>query len=276
MGDTHRVITPENIELQYNIAGIGSRFLAIAIDTLLQGLIYSGVLLIARVFVEDFSNHNITNIWDSMFAVTLLGVLFLIYVGYYLFLETIWNGQTIGKKLVHIRVRKEDGTNPSFWNILLRNIIRLIDFLPFLYAFGILVMFTNNKAKRLGDLAAGTIVVKELSGKKLAAFIDNSSPQNTRGEDLPYSNVRTRWQEAGLPSFDLLVKNMTKVDYQLLKSLEQRQQELDNFPTLAMDLLQQIIKRTSHNEVRLDLALAKIDLKETLLGLLVHYENTEV
>ena len=88
-------------------------------------------------------------------------ILTLLSGGYFIFFELLMRGQTPGKKSMKIRVIRDDGTPVTANEVLIRNILRIVDFLPFGYALGAVVMFPNPLAKRLGDLAAGTIVVKE-------------------------------------------------------------------------------------------------------------------
>ena len=177
MSDTYNVATPENVELDYEVAGIGSRFLAIAIDTVLQIVLGGAVVLVLVIFYgfgkEDFLK-NLPGIWEGILMGFLIFLSFLISFGYFIILEMVMNGQTLGKKILNIRVRKDLGNAPGFWDLLLRNLIRIVDTLPIFYGVGLVVMFMNKKAKRLGDYAAGTVVVKELPRKEIKKFFTGS------------------------------------------------------------------------------------------------------
>ena len=81
--------------------------------------------------------------------------------GYFILFEWLMRGQTPGKKALKIRVIRDDGTPATIHEVLVRNVLRLIDFLPFSYGVGAIVMFASRLSKRLGDIAAGTIVIKE-------------------------------------------------------------------------------------------------------------------
>jgi hypothetical protein len=94
-------------------------------------------------------------------AAVLAAAMALVSGGYFIFFELLMRGQTPGKKAMRIRVIRDDGTPVTASDVLVRNILRVVDFLPFAYALGAVVMFPNPLCKRLGDLAAGTIVVKE-------------------------------------------------------------------------------------------------------------------
>jgi hypothetical protein len=91
----------------------------------------------------------------------LIFLIFAVYWGYFTYLETVWNGQTPGKRLVKIRVIKADGRSINFFDAAVRNLIRIIDYLPSAYLVGMISMFIDSKNRRLGDFAAGTIVVHE-------------------------------------------------------------------------------------------------------------------
>lgn len=88
---------------------------------------------------------------------------FVILWGYFILFETVWNGQTPGKRVMKLRVIRVDGTPITLVEALIRNLARLIDFLPVTYGIGIVTMFINSQSRRLGDLAAGTLVVFDRS-----------------------------------------------------------------------------------------------------------------
>ncbi|HBF36629.1 MAG TPA: hypothetical protein DDW50_04845 [Firmicutes bacterium] len=231
MNDAVNIVTPENIELNYEIAGIGSRFLAIAIDTVIQWVLILGIFSSLSMLKLSSLQSKITNWRYSLAGALLVGLILVILIGYYIILETVMNGQTLGKKLVNIRVRHEAGYALSFWNVLLRNVIRMIDFLPFCYGIGVFTMFFNKKAKRLGDYAAGTIVIKELSRRKIKDFLEQQSAVIV----VPFEqSMRIREQ---YPMLSTILLRMTQADYLLLKDLYQRRKELTNIQRLSKALL---------------------------------------
>ncbi len=81
--------------------------------------------------------------------------------GYFIFFELVMRGQTPGKKAMKVRVLRDDGTPVTAKEVAVRNLLRIVDFLPAAYAVGTIAMFCSPLCKRLGDIAAGTIVVKE-------------------------------------------------------------------------------------------------------------------
>src|SRR3954471_13837884 len=151
--------TPEQISLEFSLAGLGSRFLAVAIDTLLQ-FIVGFLLFLVGLFVLPASGvfGDLGPKW--LIAVGVF-VFFLIYWGYFAFFETIWKGQTPGKREIGIRVIKDNGGSITAQDAMARNLLRAIDSMPGFYGVGILTMFLNQQNKRLGDFVAGTVVVHE-------------------------------------------------------------------------------------------------------------------
>lgn len=151
------ILTPENVNLEYELAGLGSRFVALVIDHLIQlGMILLIVigLLIGRV---DFSGFKSTG--SFLFALGIV-LIFLIVFGYFVFFEMIMNGQTPGKKAVKLRVIKQNGEPVGFLDSFLRNILRIADMLPSLYLAGAVFIVFTKHYKRIGDFAGNTIVVK--------------------------------------------------------------------------------------------------------------------
>jgi uncharacterized RDD family membrane protein YckC len=151
--------TPEQIALEFSLATIGSRFLALAIDTLIQvgcGLILFAGLSMAAILANGASQR----MGPWLLAAAVLGF-FLIYYGYFALFESIWNGQTPGKRVIGLRVIHASGRPVSVFEAILRNIVRVADQLPGIYAIGIVCVFVTQRSQRLGDLAAGTVVVHE-------------------------------------------------------------------------------------------------------------------
>ena len=141
------------------LAGIGSRFIALLVDTLL-GMV--GVGLLTRLFyllLPAFSAFNrISAQWATAIAIFLV---FLFQWGYFTLFEVFWNGQTPGKKIAKIRVIQRSGRPVGMIESMARNFIRVIDQIPFFYGVGIVAVFVTRQHQRLGDLAAGTLVVRE-------------------------------------------------------------------------------------------------------------------
>lgn len=236
LSDIYQVVTPENIELDYEIAGIGSRFLASAIDLGFQGVLITGVAYAFQLLKIGELHDQIKDWFTSVVGgIIVLLMVLVIFLGYYIILETIWNGQTLGKRIVNIRVRKEGGYAPSFWDILLRNIIRLVDFIPFFYGAGLIVMFLNDKAKRLGDFAAATIVVKEMPRKEFSKYLKD--PVHTATLDQERNITPEYLWLSGL------IPLVSRTDYLIMINLIARRASLVNYPDLAALILRRILSR---------------------------------
>ncbi|MDZ7951155.1 RDD family protein [Nostoc sp. DedQUE09] len=154
--------TPESVELEFTLAGIGNRALALLIDytvlgvTLLLFVLTWSVFSIQLLnFVEYFfKNLPSLDIW--LFAIFFI-IAFAIYIGYFVFFETLWFGQTPGKRVAKIRVVRDDGRLIGLQQSTLRALLRPFDETLFIGAFLIML---GSREKRLGDLAAGTIVIQ--------------------------------------------------------------------------------------------------------------------
>jgi uncharacterized membrane protein SpoIIM required for sporulation/uncharacterized RDD family membrane protein YckC len=159
VNDRISIVTPDHIELDFELAGLGSRFLALIIDTMLIGVLIV-ILLIAAVAlgIGTLSLRSINaDSWVWAFAVL---VYFLVTWGYFLFFEALNRGQTPGKKWTGIRVLRDDGLPVGWRESALRNLVRAADLLPppACIVGGLAIMLSKD-GKRLGDLLAGTIVV---------------------------------------------------------------------------------------------------------------------
>jgi uncharacterized RDD family membrane protein YckC len=169
--DKLTIDTPEQIAIEFPLAGIGSRFLAIALDTIIQTVAYIILALLAEFLFGGELVRAWRAAWNWSQAILIL-VLFCMYWGYYAIFETIWYGQTPGKRLAGIRVIKDTGRPVTVFEAIGRNLVRVIDQIPGVYAVGCITMFLNNKSKRLGDFVAGTVVVHEKKDAALEPFFN--------------------------------------------------------------------------------------------------------
>lgn len=151
---TRRVATPEGIELTLRLAGPVPRALAWSVDFLLRAALVLVVMMVASRFGR--AGMGVVLI-AAFFVEWLLPAWF----------EAMWSGQTPGKRLFRLAVLNDDGTPVRWPGALTRNLLRAADFLPFLYGVGLITMLMNRDFKRLGDLAAGTVVVYQ--AEKVAA-----------------------------------------------------------------------------------------------------------
>ena len=150
--------TPEQIALEFPLASAGSRFLALAIDSLIQAAGILALLMVAIGARVLTSSLGAIGVWT---LAALLVLAFLLYYGYYAAFEALWNGQTPGKRAIGLRVISTSGRPITVYDALLRNLLRIVDQLPFVYAIGLVSVFLTERNQRLGDLAADTVVVHE-------------------------------------------------------------------------------------------------------------------
>jgi uncharacterized RDD family membrane protein YckC len=150
--DRMAVATPEGVTFEFTLAGVGSRFVAALIDGLLQ----AGLLLAIGLLAWALSNAI-----GGWAAVLFFVGIFAVYFGYDIAFETLASGRTPGKRWTGLRVVKVGGAPVSFMTSAIRNLLRLVDMLPTFYLIGIVSILATPKNQRLGDMAAGTIVVRE-------------------------------------------------------------------------------------------------------------------
>src|ERR1700733_11099961 len=156
--DKITIETPEQTALEFAIAGVGSRFLALAFDMLIQFVVFTlliigGIFLLTGLFHGAFGSN-----WTLALLILLL---FIVFFGYFAIFEAIWNGQTPGKRITHIRVIKDSGQPITAIDAVGRNLLRIVDQLPVFYGVGVLCAWISPQSKRLCDYVAGTVVVHE-------------------------------------------------------------------------------------------------------------------
>lgn len=153
--DTDLVVsTPERVSFDYQVAGLGTRGIAQILDL----LIVTGLLIAVAFFAAGAASAS-----QSSTVGILIGLFgaFVVVFGYFWISEALFSGQTLGKRAFRLRVVGDRGEPMTWVQAGIRNVIRIVDFLPYGYGVGLVVLFANGKGKRLGDLAAGTIVVKD-------------------------------------------------------------------------------------------------------------------
>ena len=157
--DKLTIETPEQTALEFPLAGIGSRFLALALDFLLLTAGSTVLLIVFAISAASFSLYSKqAGLWT---IAILIFVVFSLQFGYFALFESLWNGQTPGKRWTHLRVIKDSGRPISAYDAILRNLLRIVDALPTMYAAGLVTMLISRENKRIGDYAAGTVVIHE-------------------------------------------------------------------------------------------------------------------
>lgn len=230
--------TPEHVQLNIRLAGAGNRFLALTVDLLLQGLILIGIGL-ALAFLAwalgdsagslrgPIARRGAANLWLVAGAILFL---FAINWGYFTLFEAAWAGQTPGKRLLKIRVLREDGRPIGFAEAAIRNLLRVVlDSQPFpTYAIGFMVGLLNARFKRLGDYAAGTVVIRERRQGGRRAW-PRSRPAFQQSPAPPSVQIRplTREEATTLQAYlrrrdELNVETRAQIAQRIATSLKQR------------------------------------------------------
>jgi uncharacterized RDD family membrane protein YckC len=151
VNDRYLVLTPEKVVISYQHAGYGARIGAHLIDLLLVVVGYTAVAMIIS-FTAMVVGQGLANFFLALFIT--FGIF-----AYFIVLEVLWQGQTLGKKMLKIRVLQSDGTPLNWRSSFMRNILRIADILPGFSGLGFMTLFLNENSQRLGDLIAGTVVV---------------------------------------------------------------------------------------------------------------------
>lgn len=219
--DKLTIDTPEQTSLEFPLAGIGSRFIAMAIDTAIQvGIGFILLILFALVIPALRVFGNVGPQWA---VAGIIVSLFVIYYGYFAIFEAIWNGQTPGKRVAQVRVMKDDGRPINAFDAIARNLMRIVDQLPFLYGFAIVSVFFSKQNKRLGDFVAGTVVVHEKTVEATRPFQEAIQV------------------DAAAPAYE--VSRITPDELHLIETFLQRRDTFD--PALRGSMAAQITARIS-------------------------------
>lgn len=219
MSRTITVVTPENIQVTYRVAGIASRFMATLVDIFIQILMILLVLMVVRITasVGSFGGFSASSIVSGVGIVLITFVIPLVYS---IVFEMLWAGRTPGKRLFGLRVVREGGYPINLLSSIIRNILRLIDFgiLPLatpLVLFGLpglVCIFFSPAYKRIGDYAAGTLVIVEAG---VTPFSER------RGADVVSASVR-----ALMPAVRNLDR-LTAEEYRIIRRFTARRAELE-------------------------------------------------
>jgi uncharacterized RDD family membrane protein YckC len=209
--ETLRIATPEGVSLELPLAGVGSRFVALLVDTLLQSLAF--IALVIVLSITDAGGFTA----DAVVSVAVFALFFVYPVAF----ELGAGGRTPGKRWSSLRVVCEDGSPVTFRASALRNLVRLVDAIPGTYFVGAISVFVSRTNQRLGDLAAGTIVVRE-------PRVSEHAPQHHVPAEAPRIEDLPAWDVSGLKDTDLAA----------LRRFLERRYELDPLPRslLARDL----------------------------------------
>jgi len=170
------VTTPESIAFSYELAGLGSRFLAVWIDLLIQIAILAAIVAgIALAASRTRSMPGPEPGWAESFAIAFIAaIVFIIFFGYFILFEALRGGRTPGKQIVGIRVVRDGGYPLDFSSALVRNLVRVAEVAFGFYAVSAVAALLSKQNKRLGDMAAGTLVVRDERVASLAVLREES------------------------------------------------------------------------------------------------------
>lgn len=233
--ETLIIETPERVPLAFALASIGNRFLAVAIDHFIQ---YFSIFVVAWAIVfwtnaatNFFQKESVGSVFEEMSKWTLailIIIVFLIFSGYFVFFEWLWNGQTPGKKLLKLRVIREDGRPITLWEAMARNLLRIFDavpgfFLP-VYSVGLIAIFLSSRDRRIGDMFAGTVVVRERAGEAPTFAETFSNPI----ADAAFRRVQPR------TDFEANVNLLSEREIEVVESFLRRRWDLSDRQRLWM------------------------------------------
>jgi uncharacterized RDD family membrane protein YckC len=203
--------TPEQISLEFALAGVGSRSYALCVDTLIQLIVALVVFLIVAFTTRDLERSWVpARNWEIAIALFLL---FCLYWGYFAIFEILWNGQTPGKRQARIRVISASGRPITVFEGIGRNFMRAIDSLGF-YLVGAITCAIDKQNRRLGDMVAGTVVVHEVEEEGVFYWY---------GQD----------KSASAPAVTHEVTALTEQEFQLVESFLARRLDIPNLQRLA-------------------------------------------
>jgi uncharacterized RDD family membrane protein YckC len=228
--DQLNIDTPEQVEIEFAVAGLGSRFVAVLLDHLTQAAFYFVFILFGAIVFGALANR--INLLGKWVLAGFIALNFLLLWGYYTLFEAFWHGQTPGKHIMKLRVIKDSGRQITLFEAMSRNLLRIIDYLPAFYLAGVITMLCTKRNQRLGDLAAGTIVVHERSDEQPLLIERGTSiipAQFASGYD-PLASVAVAQDASSLPA-DAVAK-LGADDLLLIESFFARALDL-SLPTRA-------------------------------------------
>lgn len=203
------VVTPEHVLLRFQTAGLGSRAAALMIDTVILFLVNLTVFIVLGLVIFGKDQENFLETENMAIAIVIF-LAFAFNFGYFWLLEAFWRGQTLGKRIMGLRVIRDNGQPITFIAATIRNLFRILDGLPMGYFLGAIISFFHSQDKRLGDLVAGTIVVTESTRTGLSRKKAERQTMQVTGQGL--SIVLDERQK----------QQITREDWQLLTSFIER------------------------------------------------------
>jgi uncharacterized RDD family membrane protein YckC len=213
--------TPERVPLHFALASIGNRFLACAVDHAIQTLVLILIGVTALILANISSIERLfAGAPKWVYAVMIL-LLFLTLSGYFAFFEWFWSGQTPGKRWLKLRVIREDGRPITFWEACVRNLLRTLDMMPApFYSIGLISVFSTGRDQRIGDMVAGTVVVREREAEAPAFAQVFATPVSDPALRRSFKPV----------DFTADLSSLTESEIQVVETFLRRRWELSDMP----------------------------------------------
>jgi uncharacterized RDD family membrane protein YckC len=263
--DQLSIDTPELVGIELPLAGIGSRAVALMVDSVVQGFAFGALLVVFLIFAAVLARgssaaHATAGGNSAKWAVALfILVPFLLQWGYFSLFEAFWHGQTPGKRLLNLRVIEQSGRPIGLFESMGRNLIRIVDMVPGFYLVGALCIFATRRQQRLGDMVAGTLVVHSVPVETPML------PQGTRTFTAPA--VERPLEPMAPKRVDLpadAVARLSHTDLQLIESFLARRLDL------PLDVRANLAEKLSHQmEAKMKIEMASGTSRETFLEALV-------
>lgn len=219
--ETLVIETPERVPLHFALASIGNRFIACAIDHTIQ-IVTLIVIIIFFAIIADYADLGSRLVNAPKWIIALLIVfVFLLMSGYFAIFEWLWHGQTPGKRWMKLRVIREDGRPISFFEAIVRNLLREFDIMPLpFYSVGLISVFSTDRDQRVGDLVAGTVVVREREAEAPAFAEVFASPVSDPALRRSFPPVQ----------FSADVNSLTEQEISVVESFLRRRWDLRDYP----------------------------------------------
>lgn len=213
--------TPERVPLHFALASIGNRFLACAIDHTIQALALGLILLLSLILSSFVTIQNFISSAPKWVGAIMLILLFLVFSSYFAFFEWLWSGQTPGKRWLKLRVIREDGRPITFWEATVRNLIRFFDIMPYpFYSIGLISVFSTTRDQRIGDMVAGTVVIRER---------EEQAPAFSQVFATPVSDPALRRSFKPV-EFTASLSSLTESEIQVVETFLRRRWDLSDLP----------------------------------------------
>ena len=190
--DRYVTPTPEGVSMDVVLAGFGSRFMAYVLDFILLMIVFAVVDAALNVGIGS-TNRSDAIVADGLSILSFV----LIFIGYFIVCEMLWSGRSVGKRAAGIRVVSTTGSAEGFSSVLVRNLARLIDFLPLFYIVGSISILASANNQRIGDMLANTIVIRERHAADRGRVASDFTVQDSWA--TPDYGSATWWAAPALP-----------------------------------------------------------------------------